>query len=957
MTEDKSSPGYRLRRRRKALDLTQAELASRVGCALTTIKKIETGARQPSRRLLERLTEALSLSNEEREVLLAAISLSAPIELPLPATTVDTGTALAVSAAPASARLASTIPAPVGPLIGRSRDVALLCSLLTNSETRLLTLTGPGGVGKTRLAIQIAADVRDIFADGVWSVDLAPLNDPELVPAAIARAFGYETGATPMVVLRRTLREQRALIVLDNFEQVMGAAQVVTQLLEAAPHISILATSRAPLRLTYEQEYAVSTLEVPPEQNAHALDSYPAVQLFVRRARGVQPHFVLTAENGAEVAAICRRLDGLPLAIELAAARSRLLSPSALLRRLDQRLDFLTGGARDLPPRQQTLRAALDWSYHLLSTREQRVFARLAVFAGGATLEAIDVVCGTPERSDTFTDMTALVEQSMVRQNIDAEGEPRIVMLETIGEYALEQLRANGEETISRARHADYYLGLAEAAMTKLRGPEQVRWLDRLEADHDNLGAACEWLHESGRVNDELRLTAALHWFWDRRGYFDEGRRRIQIALEIVTGVDGPDDVNDSLLRARAWALVGAATLAFDQGDRAAVQKPAEEAAALFGQLNDQRGLTLSLLRLAFAYSASEPYRARDLLDAARKHARASDDLWFVGLSLFVSAQAALFGNCDTVAARDFITEGLPALQSSGDPYMLAHGMGTLGLVDLADRDFAGARNAFEDSLAIARTLRDTRSVALFAATTADIARCQGDYLRAAELYSESLALYHELGNRSEIPAILHNQAYVALGTHDYAGARDLFSESLKRQHAAGNTAGIAEGLAGLAALAIAEGQLERAAILFGAEDKIRASNPAPIWPAEQFEIDRHTTQLRARLRAAELERLWLEGAAFSIEEAIAYAVADEAQAPVAQVKLRSRIGGLTEREREVAAMISQGATNRAIAEALVISERTVERHVANIFAKLDFGSRTQIAAFAVEEGLAHPGV
>jgi predicted ATPase/DNA-binding CsgD family transcriptional regulator/transcriptional regulator with XRE-family HTH domain len=939
--------GYWLRRRRKALDLTQAELATRAGCVLTTIKKIETGARQPSRRLAERLADALALSTDERVMLLTMAGSSSPAGLPV--LSAQPGTDAAPS--PAAAPLPSALPALFGPLIGRSRDVAVLRSLLMDTETRLLTLTGPGGVGKTRLALQIATDLRDAFVDGVWFVDLAPLNDAELVPAAIARALGFEAGATPLAVLMRALRDQHALIVLDNCEHLVGAAPSVAQLLAAAPYLTVLATSRAPLRLTYEQEYAVPPLELPPEQNPHALDTYAAVQLFVRRARAVQPHFVLTAENGAAVATICRRLDGLPLAIELAATRARMLAPPALLRRLDRRLALLTSGSRDLPARQQTLRATLDWSYHLLGVRQRHVFARLGVFVGGATLEAIEVVCDTSERSNVFADVTILVEQSLLRQFADAQGEPRFAMLESIREYALSQLTTSGEEMVARARHAAYYLELAEAAVPRLRGPEQVWWLDWLEADHDNLRTASAWFLASARIEEALRLVGALHWFWDRRGYLDEGRARIQVALDAAANVG---NASDSLLLARAWALVGAAALAFDQGDRVAMVVLAEESATLFRQLGDSRGLTLALLRLAFARSAADPQRARDLLVEAIEHARASGAAWFIGLALFVSAQAALFGTGDTAAARGCMTEALPALRSSGDPYLIAHGLMTLGLIDLADGDMAAARESGEDGLAVIRTLRDTRSVALIAATTADVARCQGDYVRAAELYSESLALYHELGNRAEIPAILHNQGYVALGTRDYPAARDLFAESLRRQHAVGNTAGIAEGLNGLAALGTAQGRLERAARLFGAAETIRASNPAPLWPAERFEVDQHALELRAQLPASTCAQLWREGQAFSTEKAIAYALADDGRA-IAQ-KPPSRIGGLTERERQVAALIAQGATNRAIAEALVISERTVERHVANIFAKLDLGSRTQIATLAVEEGLTHRG-
>jgi predicted ATPase/DNA-binding XRE family transcriptional regulator len=714
MTEHRSSFGSLLRRQRKALDLTQVELAARAGCALATIKKIETGARQLSRRLAKCLAHALALSADQREMFLDAIGSAAPADLSPPL------------AQPAT----SEAPSPT-----------------------LVTLTGPGGVGKTRLALQVAAELRDAFADGVWLVDLAPLNDGLLVPGAIARALGLKAGAEPLGALVRALRDRRMLLLLDNFEQVAGAAPLIAQLLVAAPHLTILATSHAPLHLSAEQEYVVPPLELPPERHAQVLDTYAAVQLFVRRVQAIQPHFVLSAEDAAVVAAICRRLDGLPLAIELAAQRPRLFAPPALLRRRDRRLALLTGGPRNLPARPRSLRATLGWSYHLLGLRAQRVFARLGVFIGGATLDAIEAVCGRSERSDVLADVTVLLEQSLVRQFADAAGDPRIVMLETIREYALEQLAAKGQEMLTHSRHAAFYLALAEAAVPRLRGPEQVRWLDQLEADHDTLRAACAWFLASDRFEEGLRMVGALHWFWDRRGYLDEGRARIQAALDAANGA-AP---TGALLLARAWALAGAATLAFDQGDRAGVAALAEQSAALFRQLGDSRGLTLALLRPAFARSASDPEQARGLLDSAIEHARATGAPWFVGLALFVSAQAALSGAGDTATARASITEALPALQ-----------------------------------LAV----------------------------------------------------------------------RDLFAESLRRQHAAGNTAGIAEGLAGLAALALEQGRLERAARLSGAAEAIRGSSPAPIWPAERFEIDRYTEALRSRL-AAPVRAQWCVSKAY----------------------------------------------------------------------------------------------
>lgn len=450
------------------LDLTQAELAVRAGCVLTTIKKIETGTRVPSRRLAMLLADALALSDAERAWFLQQLrapSAEAPVVQQVPPSP--------PAASPQQALVSATLPLPPGPLIGRSRDTVALRALLADPTLRLVTLTGPGGIGKTRLALHLAAELRDIFVDGVFLVDLAPLHDPALLPLSIARALGLQPGTTPLATLTRAIQMRHMLLVFDNFEQILAAAPVVGELVAAAPRLTVLATSRVPLRLAAEHVYDVTPLELPPPDNPHALDTYAAVQLFVRRAQAVQHAFVLTPEDGAAVAEICRRLDGLPLAIEMAAAWIGVLPPLALLRRLDRRLALLTHGHRDLPARQQTLQATLDWSFRLLGAPERRLFARLGVFVGGVTLEGVEQVCWAAERSDPFSLLRTLVEHSFLRQRPNRDGEPHFTMLETIREYALTQLATDGDEAELRSRHAQYYLALAETAVPQLRGAAQ----------------------------------------------------------------------------------------------------------------------------------------------------------------------------------------------------------------------------------------------------------------------------------------------------------------------------------------------------------------------------------------------------------------------------------------------------------------------------------------------------
>jgi predicted ATPase/class 3 adenylate cyclase len=454
----------------------------------------------------------------------------------------------------------NNLPLQPTPLIGREKEVSEVCDLLRGDETRLLTLTGPGGIGKTRLALQVAADLLEDFPEGTFFAPLATLSEADLLLAALAETLGVkETAEQPLdEILKDYLKERRLLLVLDNFEQVLGAAPAVTGLLAGAPGLKVLATSRAPLGLYGEHVFPVPPLSLPDLKRPPPLErltQYEAVGLFVERARAIKPDFKVTNESAPAVAEICVRLDGLPLAIELAAARITMLPPRAMLQRLGTRLKLLTGGARDLPERQRTLRATIEWSFALLDEGEQLLFGRLAVFSGGRTLEAIEAICD-PEGDlpvEAFEGISSLLDKSLLRQEEGPNGEPRFVMLETVHEFAREKLEDSAEAQEIKRAHAEYFLILAEEAYPELRGPDQLEWLERLEVEHDNMRAALTWASERKVVEVALRLGGALRWFWMARGYHSEGRRWLEEALAI-DGRGSPES--------RSMALAGAGMLA-----------------------------------------------------------------------------------------------------------------------------------------------------------------------------------------------------------------------------------------------------------------------------------------------------------------------------------------------------------------------------------------------------------
>ena len=777
-----------------------------------------------------------ALDDRSQEILKTVPRRGYIFAAPVTSSNVQDASDAVIDPSPSIARQDHRLPVARTPLIGRERELEALQQLLRDPAVRLVTLTGAGGSGKTRLALELCQQLAPAFQPHLFFVTLGSVSDPAMVPAAIAEAVGIrEAGGRPFLdLLKDYLRDSEpspVLLLLDNMEHILMASTFIAELVEASRSLKVMVTSRAPLRVYGEYEFPVPPLPLPDPRQMNSLPALaenPAISLFAQRAQAVKPDFQLVAENAALVAEICSRVDGLPLAIELAAARVKMLPLSGILTRLESRLQLLTSGARDLPERQQTLRNTIDWSYGLLTEAEQKLLRRLSVFWGGCTLEGAEAVCNTKDDlgAEIFELMSSLIDKSLIQQRQQNDLEPRFRMLETIREYSLERLQQSGEEFATKRAHAAYCLVLAEEGNPELSEPERAAWLTRCDIEHDDFRAALDFLFHTGDLDWGFRFCTALFRFWDMREHSAEGRARLERILELA----GADHTRD---RAKICLFLAAFTTA--QGDFEAAAHFSELGRSLFEQLNDPLGVALSWNAAAIG--------ARD--------------------------------RGDYVTAQNNFEKSLTYFRTMADRVATARCLHNLGNVSKIRGDYARARMALSEAMQIFQGLGDSSGAAWATNQQADVARDQGDLVGARALYERALSAFRRAGDRWGQARSLADLGTIACESHEHSTAFAYFRESLEIFCSLEHRRGIARVLEGLACYALAMKDSRRALRVAAAASHVRNVVSSPLPPAEQAKLDQKLVSAWQTLGDVEGKKAWSEGYSMTTEDAIRLALAD----------------------------------------------------------------------------------